>query len=87
MHIWTNEHFLCNEKLNVTHWYARHLMKGYRRLYKVLLEKELEWEDNHLRLLDQGELSPLECVLEETLHQLFAISHLIRADASPFQVS
>ncbi|KAG1759436.1 hypothetical protein EDD22DRAFT_955899 [Suillus occidentalis] len=59
-----------------------HLMKGYRRLHKVLLEKELEWEDNHLWLLDQGELSPLECALEDTLHQLFAIPD-IRFEQTP----
>jgi hypothetical protein len=29
MHLWTNEQFLCNEKLNITHWYARNLWKGY----------------------------------------------------------
>ncbi|KAG2134339.1 hypothetical protein BD769DRAFT_1325388, partial [Suillus cothurnatus] len=51
MHLWTNEQFLCNEKLNITHWYARNLRKGYIRLQNVLLEREREWGDNHLQLL------------------------------------
>jgi hypothetical protein len=73
MHLWTNEQFLCNEKLNITHWYARNLRKGYIRLQNVLLEREQEWGDNHLQLLDPCDSRPLEGGLEETFHQLFTI--------------
>ncbi|KAG1788017.1 uncharacterized protein HD556DRAFT_1199657, partial [Suillus plorans] len=45
------DHFLCNEKLNVAHWYAKHLLKGYKQLNTLMLSKELEWESHHFRLL------------------------------------
>ncbi|KAG2157806.1 uncharacterized protein EDB93DRAFT_1101114 [Suillus bovinus] len=68
-----SESFLRNEKLNMTHWYARSLLKGYRRLNALMLSKELEWEDYHLRLLDTGELSSMDRALESVIHQLFVI--------------
>ncbi|KAG2119711.1 uncharacterized protein F5147DRAFT_563758 [Suillus discolor] len=65
--------FLCNERLNVAHWYAKHLLKGYKRLNTLMLSKELEWENHHFRSLDSGDLSPMECALEDVVHQLYAI--------------
>jgi len=38
-----------------------------------LLEREWEWGDNHLQLLDPCDSRLLEGGLEETFHQLFAI--------------
>ncbi|KAG2152977.1 uncharacterized protein EDB93DRAFT_1102748 [Suillus bovinus] len=67
------ESLFHNEKLSLTHWYARQLLKGYQQLNKLMLRKELEWENNHFRLLEAGELSPLDCALEDVVHQLFAI--------------
>ncbi|KAG2052167.1 hypothetical protein BDR06DRAFT_888432, partial [Suillus hirtellus] len=46
-----DERFLRNEKLNVSHWYAKQLLKGYQKLNSLMLAKELEWENNHFRLL------------------------------------
>ncbi|KAG2339815.1 hypothetical protein BDR05DRAFT_950798 [Suillus weaverae] len=68
-----DESFLCNEKLNIAHWYTKHLLKGYQKLNALMLSKELEWEDNHFWLLDAGNLSPLDCMLEEVIHQIYAI--------------
>lgn len=73
MDLWVDDHFLYNEKLNVTHWYARRLMKSYRQIQQLMVESELRWEAYHLRLLNQGVLGLLECALESTLHQLFSI--------------
>ncbi|KAG2123107.1 hypothetical protein BD769DRAFT_1359789, partial [Suillus cothurnatus] len=49
--IWANDAFLHNERLDVTGWYHRRLMKSYWELYTLVFEKELEWEDDHFRLL------------------------------------
>ncbi|KAG2106852.1 hypothetical protein BD769DRAFT_1366511 [Suillus cothurnatus] len=71
--IWANDAFLHNERLDVTGWYCKRLMKSYRELYTLVFEKELEWEDDHFRLLDRGPLSPMDSALEEVVQQLYAI--------------
>ncbi|KAG1894470.1 uncharacterized protein F5891DRAFT_961436, partial [Suillus fuscotomentosus] len=50
-YVCADDRFLSNEKLNVSHWYAKHLLKAYRKLNGLMVAKELEWENNHLRLL------------------------------------
>ncbi|KAG1859921.1 hypothetical protein C8R48DRAFT_605427, partial [Suillus tomentosus] len=50
-YVCADDKFLSNEKLNVNHWYAKHLFKAYRKLNGLMVAKELEWENNHLRLL------------------------------------
>jgi len=65
---------MSNPRLNITQWYARRLLRAYRWLHDVLLEKELEGEFDQLRLLDEvGPRHPMDCALEEVAHCLFAI--------------
>ncbi|KAG1850686.1 hypothetical protein F4604DRAFT_1592793 [Suillus subluteus] len=74
LRIWANDAYLSNPKLNVTKWYEKRLMKAYWKLDALLQEKELETEFYQFWLLDSSEpLSPLDCVLEEVAHQLFAM--------------
>ncbi|KAG2743015.1 hypothetical protein P692DRAFT_20680945, partial [Suillus brevipes Sb2] len=82
--VWTDLDYLCNEKLNVSNWYAKKLIKAYRELSQLMLSKELEWEDNHFRLLDNGSLSPMDCALEEVVHQLYAVPDM-KFEETPHQ--
>ncbi|KAG2126511.1 hypothetical protein DEU56DRAFT_697882, partial [Suillus clintonianus] len=50
-HVWTDEEFLDNEKLSISHWYAKRLLKAYHEMDQLMLEAELRWEDDHLRIL------------------------------------